>query len=86
LRKYRVDVQTNKSVGRSVVPGSEDYKSKATATAEIEPLCSFKPPDKGAGGDALPELTCKDKVWHLKPDDTTGLPKPEDLFDVHLAN
>ncbi|WP_416237063.1 pilus assembly protein TadG-related protein [Streptomyces sp. RB17] len=85
LLKYRVDVRTNKSVGRSVVPGSENYKSRASATAEIQPLCTF-PPDEGAGGDALPELTCNGKVWHLKPDDTTGLPKPEDLFDVHLAD
>ncbi|MFI9807189.1 pilus assembly protein TadG-related protein [Streptomyces sp. NPDC052301] len=84
LLKYQADVTTTKSVGRSVVPGSENYRSKASATAEIEPLCKF--PDEGADGDKLPPLTCKDKVWHLKPDDTTGLPKPEDLFDVHLAD
>ncbi|MEU2711167.1 pilus assembly protein TadG-related protein [Streptomyces sp. NPDC007205] len=84
---YRVDVQTKKNVGRSVVPGSENYKSTASAIAEVQRLCWFKLPDKGAKGDELPELTCKhDKVWHLKPDDTTGLPKPEDLFDVHLVN
>ncbi|MER6060340.1 pilus assembly protein TadG-related protein [Streptomyces sp. NPDC001792] len=86
LRKYRVDVQTSKSVGRSVVPGSEKYRSTASATAEIEPLCSFTAPAERANGNALPELTCGGKVWHLKPDDTTGLPKPEDLFDVHLAD
>lgn len=86
LLKYRVDVQTNKSVGRSVVPGSENFRSKASATAEIKSLCTFKPPGEGADGDALPQLTCNHKVWHLKPDDTTGLPKPEDLFDVHLAD
>ncbi|MEV6052310.1 pilus assembly protein TadG-related protein [Streptomyces sp. NPDC052107] len=86
LLKYRVDVQTNKSVGRSVVPGSEKYRSTASATAEIKSLCTFKPPAGGADGDALPPLTCNGKVWHLKPDDTTGLPKPEDLFDVHLAD
>ncbi|WP_443065675.1 pilus assembly protein TadG-related protein [Streptomyces sp. NBC_00557] len=84
LLKWRVDVRTNKSVGRSVVPGSENYRSKASATAEIEPLCN--PPDAGGGGDAPLQLTCRDKVWHLEPDDTTGLPKPEDLFDVHLAD
>ncbi|MER6024680.1 pilus assembly protein TadG-related protein [Streptomyces sp. NPDC001851] len=87
LLKYRVDVQTNKSVGRSVVPGSENHKSTASAVAEVQHLCTFTPPDEGAKGDELPALTCKGgKVWHLKPDDTTGLPKPEDLFDVHLAN
>ncbi|MEV6837593.1 pilus assembly protein TadG-related protein [Streptomyces sp. NPDC051133] len=86
LMKYQADVTTTKSVGRSVVPGSENYKSKASATAEIEPLCTFELPEKSADGGTLPELTCKDKVWHLKPDDTTGLPKSEDLFDVHLAD
>ncbi|MCC5480673.1 pilus assembly protein TadG-related protein [Streptomyces sp. NPDC059680] len=86
LLKYRVDVQTDKSVGRSVVPGSENYQSTASATAEITSLCTFEPPAGGTGGDALPPLTCNGKVWHLKPDDTTGLPKPEDLFDVHLAD
>lgn len=87
LLKYRVDVQANESVGRSVVPGSENYKSTAFAIAEVQPLCKFTLPDEGAKGDELPDLTCKDdKVWHLKPDDSTGLPKPEDLFDVHLAD
>nr|WP_285559925.1 pilus assembly protein TadG-related protein [Streptomyces hygroscopicus] len=82
--KYQVDVRTNKSVGHSVVPGTEDVKSNAHAVAVIEPLCTFKLPGGGADGDTLPQLTCKDKVWDLKPDDPSGLPKPEDLFDVHL--
>ncbi|MYW20986.1 hypothetical protein GT039_36835 [Streptomyces sp. SID2955] len=93
LLKFRVDVQTNKSVGRSVVPGSENYMSKASAVAEIEALCDIEPSaadteDAADTDDAdLPELTCKDgKVWHPKPDDAAGLPKPEDLFDVHLTD
>lgn len=86
LLKYEVDVRTNKSVGRSVVPGSEDYRSKASAVAEVEPLCDFELPARESEGDELPELTCKEKVWRLQPDETTGLPKPEDLFDVHLTD
>ncbi|OIK05180.1 hypothetical protein BIV23_15025 [Streptomyces monashensis] len=85
LLKYRADVETNKSVGHSVVPGTENVRSSAHAVAEMEPLCTFKLPGAGAKGAALPELTCKDKVWQPKPDDPAGLPKPEDLFDVHLA-
>lgn len=81
---YVVDARTTKPVGDSVVPGTENVHSTAHATAVIEPLC--KPPDAGAKGADLPQLTCRDKIWHLKPDDTTGLPKPEDLFDVHLAD
>ncbi|MGW2317913.1 pilus assembly protein TadG-related protein [Streptomyces sp. NPDC001680] len=83
--KITVSVKTDKRVGNSVVPGVQDKQSVAQATAVIEPLC-IKPPDAGAKGADLPPLTCKGKVWHLKPDDTTGLPKPEDLFDVHLAD
>ncbi|MGW7821368.1 pilus assembly protein TadG-related protein [Streptomyces puniciscabiei] len=81
---YTVEVKTNKPVGDSVVPGTENVYSTAHATAVIEPLC--KPPNAGAKGDDLPQLICRDKVWDLKPDDPSGLPKPNDLFDVHLAD
>jgi len=80
LLSYRVDLQTNKTVGDSIVPGTEDIRSTASATAVIEPLC------EDAGDDVLPRLSCKDdKNWDLDPDDPTSLPEPEDLFDVHLA-
>ncbi|MFJ8787996.1 pilus assembly protein TadG-related protein [Streptomyces sp. NPDC102462] len=82
---YRVDVQTDKPVGHSVVPGTEDVKSTASATAVIEPLCTFDPLDEDAEDSALPQLTCKDRNWDLNPDDLADLPGPEDLFDVHLA-
>ncbi|TQK96847.1 putative Flp pilus-assembly TadE/G-like protein [Streptomyces puniciscabiei] len=81
---YTVEVKTNKPVGDSVVPGTENVYSTAHATAVIEPLC--KPPDAGVKGNDLPQLICRDKVWDLKPDDPSGLPKPNDLFDVHLAD
>ncbi|MFI1365762.1 pilus assembly protein TadG-related protein [Streptomyces griseochromogenes] len=84
--RYAVDVRTNKPVGDSIVPGTEHMKSKASATAVIEPLCTFKLPDADAGKDSLPQLTCRDRNWDLDPDALTDLPKPQDLFDVHLAN
>ncbi|MFI6353109.1 pilus assembly protein TadG-related protein [Streptomyces sp. NPDC050743] len=84
--RYAVDVQANKPVGDSVVPGTEHMKSKASATAVIEPLCTFDLPDGNSGKGALPQLTCRDRNWDLNPDDLTDLPKPQDLFDVHLAN
>ncbi|MFD5792842.1 pilus assembly protein TadG-related protein [Streptomyces diastatochromogenes] len=84
--KYTVTVTTNKSVGHSVVPGTENIKSSKSATAVIEPLCTFELPGEGAGNDALPRLTCKDRDWDLNPDDLADLPRPEDLFDVHLAD
>ncbi|GCB46345.1 hypothetical protein SNL152K_3643 [Streptomyces sp. NL15-2K] len=86
LLEYTVEVQTNKTVGDSIVPGTEGKKSTASSTAVIEPLCTFKLPGEGAGGDVLPELTCKDADWELDPDDLADLPDPEDLFDVHLAD
>ncbi|MET9309523.1 pilus assembly protein TadG-related protein [Streptomyces cellulosae] len=95
LLSYTVEVQTNKTVGDSIVPGTETKKSRATATAVIELRCGFELPAPAPEeeGDAeekeeLPTLRCKGGVdWELDsetPDDL--LPKPEDLFDVHLAD
>ncbi|MBB6418910.1 pilus assembly protein TadG-related protein [Streptomyces sp. AK010] len=82
---FTVEVETNKSVGESIVPGTEKQKSNATATAVIEPLCTFDLPDDGSD-EKLPALTCdEDKKWDLDADDPALIPKPEDLFDVHLA-
>ncbi|GAA3975094.1 pilus assembly protein TadG-related protein [Streptomyces plumbiresistens] len=83
---YTVDVETNKSVGESIVPGTEDRHAKASASAVIEPLCTFELPGEDAGDDVLPQLACEDRNWELDPDDLTVLPEPQDLFDVHLAD
>ncbi|MFH8895374.1 pilus assembly protein TadG-related protein [Streptomyces coeruleorubidus] len=85
LLGFTVEVETNKSVGESVVPGTAERKSDASATAVIEPLC--EPPAEDAGPDVLPQLSCEDgKNWKLDPDDLDVLPEPEDLFEVHLAD
>ena len=84
--EYEVEVQMDKSVGESIVPGTEDVKSKASAIAVIEPRCTFQPPEGDAGDADLPQLNCEDKNWDLDPDDLTDLPLPEDLFEVHLAD
>ncbi len=86
LLSYEVTLKTNKPVGDSIVPGTDDLHSTASATAVIEPLCEFELPGEGAGDDVLPELTCKDGNWQLDPKDLTDLPEPKDLFDVHLAD
>ncbi|MEV6509212.1 pilus assembly protein TadG-related protein [Streptomyces sp. NPDC051642] len=84
---FTVAVKTDKPVGDSIVPGTENTYSKAHATAVIEPLCTFPPLGQDAGDDVLPKLTCKNnKEWDLDPTDLTDLPGPEDLFDVHLAD
>ncbi|MFE7647954.1 pilus assembly protein TadG-related protein [Streptomyces phaeoluteigriseus] len=86
LLGYSVTVQANKPIGASVVPGTADRRAHASATAVIEPLCTFQVPGEEADGDLLPKLTCEDGDWELDPEDLTDLPAPEDLFDVHLAD
>ncbi|MET9389831.1 pilus assembly protein TadG-related protein [Streptomyces sp. NPDC006624] len=84
---FTVEVETNKSVGESIVPGTENRKSNATARAVIEPRCDFELPTGDADPDILPALRCEDGTdWELTPDDLDVLPEPEDLFDVHLAD
>lgn len=84
---YTVDVQTNKTMGKSVVPITERKRSKAHAEAVITPLCEFKPLPVNSGTDVLPRLTCKNgRYWDLDPKHLTDLPKAQDLFDVHLAD
>ncbi|MET9367023.1 pilus assembly protein TadG-related protein [Streptomyces griseoflavus] len=80
---FTVEVVTNGTVGESIVPGTENERSRERATAVIEPRCVVKLPV----GDALPLLTCAGTEWELAPKTPEELlPKPEDLFDVHLAD
>ncbi|MDQ1067920.1 hypothetical protein QFZ32_003360 [Streptomyces canus] len=83
---YKVEVETNKTIGDSIVPGVEGKQSTETATAVIERVCDFKLPGEDAAADLLPKLICENGVeWTLDPEHPTDLPGPEDLFDVHLA-
>ncbi|MEU1054899.1 pilus assembly protein TadG-related protein [Streptomyces sp. NPDC005876] len=90
--RFTVEVETNRSVGESIVPGTENKRSRASATAVIEPRCTFEPPadetdeTDEAEDKVLPELTCDDRDWQLDPEDLEILPEPDDLFDVHLAD
>ncbi|GAA3157393.1 pilus assembly protein TadG-related protein [Streptomyces virens] len=87
LLGYTVVVETNDTVGESIVPGTEDKKSREAATAVIEPRCSFELPAEEAKDEDLPLLTCDGREWKLAPKGPHHLlPKPEDLFDVHLAD
>ncbi|MFC9058613.1 pilus assembly protein TadG-related protein [Streptomyces sp. NPDC057074] len=87
LLGYTVVAETNDTVGDTIVPGTESQTATETATAVIDARCSFKPLPEDSAGDALPGLSCKGgEEWELDPDDLSDLPKPEDLFDVHLAD
>jgi hypothetical protein len=84
---YTVVAETNGTVGNTIVPGTEDQKATESANAVIEARCSFEELAEEADGEVLPTLSCDGgEEWDLKPDDLVDLPKPEDLFDVHLTN
>ncbi|MEU8732302.1 pilus assembly protein TadG-related protein [Streptomyces tendae] len=84
---YTVVAETNDSVGDTIVPGTENRKATQAATAVIEARCWFEPLAQDVDDDALPSLSCKGgEDWELNPDDLADLPKPDDLFDVHLAD
>lgn len=84
---YAVDVETDETMGKSVVPITENKRSKGHAMAVIEPLCDFVPLAADSPPDTLPRLTCENnRYWDLDPKDLTDLPEPRDLFDVHLAD
>ncbi|WP_053914505.1 pilus assembly protein TadG-related protein [Streptomyces sp. SCSIO 75703] len=81
---FTVEVEAEKPVGDSIVPGTENTRSRASATAVVEPLCTFRA--TGEDDDTLPQLRCEDVDWDLDPEETGDLPKPSDLFEVHLAD
>ncbi|MEU3658271.1 pilus assembly protein TadG-related protein [Streptomyces sp. NPDC032940] len=83
---YSVVAQTDGTVGDTIVPGTEDQKATESASAVIEPRCTFAMPGDEADEEVLPVLSCKGEEWELEADDLLDLPKPEDLFDVHLAD
>ncbi|WP_282703979.1 pilus assembly protein TadG-related protein [Streptomyces sp. CC219B] len=84
--EYTVEVQTDEPVGDSIVPGTEGKYARASAKAVIESRCDFELPDGGAEDDELPQLACEDRNWDLDPENRDDLPRPEDLFEVHLAD
>ncbi|MYR41989.1 pilus assembly protein TadG-related protein [Streptomyces sp. SID5910] len=81
---YRVVAETEETVGDTIVPGTEEQRATESATAVIEPRCLFDLSAEDNGEDALPKLTCQGEDWDLN--EPLELPKPEDLFDVHLAD
>lgn len=83
---YRVEIETNYTVGDSIIPGTESQHAKAGATAIIKPRCGIAPssdPEKEVefecdGGDS----------FELDPEefDLEDLPDASVLFSVHLAD
>lgn len=82
---YRVEVRTRYTVGDTIIPGTENDKARAHATAVIEPRCDL-PSD--ADGTKPVQLRCGDRQIDIDPDDfdLTDLPDASLLFSVHLAD
>ncbi|MEV5939254.1 pilus assembly protein TadG-related protein [Streptomyces sp. NPDC051994] len=81
--EFTVTVQTQYTVGRSVIPGTEQDHAKASATAVIELRCGLPP---GSGGDNAPApppvtITCDGQDVPVDP-----LPKLEKIFTVKLVD
>ncbi|MDX3456948.1 pilus assembly protein TadG-related protein [Streptomyces sp. ME02-8801-2C] len=81
---FRVNIQTNYTVGNSIIPGTESMRGKAHATAVVQPRCENVPPV-----DPLDpfELDCDGETvtidpGHFNPDD---FPDASVLFSVHLV-
>jgi hypothetical protein len=53
---FTVTVRSQKPIGKSLLPGTENKHMKAESTAVVEPRCQFvpAPPKKGKGGSPSP--------------------------------
>ncbi|MFJ9039314.1 pilus assembly protein TadG-related protein [Streptomyces sp. NPDC102406] len=82
---YLVKIETQYTVGDTVIPGTESYHATARATAVLEPRCDVP-------ADADPkkpvELDCDGLDVTIDPEDfdPLDLPDASDLFSVHLAD
>jgi hypothetical protein len=81
---FRVAVETNYTVGDSVIPGTESMRARAAATAVIKPRCEFDPNTDPA---KPVELVCDHVTVDIDPEDfdPDNLPDASVMFSVHLA-
>ncbi|WP_372341225.1 pilus assembly protein TadG-related protein [Streptomyces sp. CC224E] len=82
---YWVEVETLHTVGDTIVPGTENRRAKAHATAVIQPRCDI-PLD--ADPEKSLQLICDGGTLDFDPDDfdLDDLPDASDLFAVRLAD
>jgi hypothetical protein len=96
---FTVEARSEKSMGDSIIDGTEDQHATAKATAVIEPRCTFTPdeaetppavddPDTGEDKDkkrSPGKLVCDTQEWEIDPENLDLLPDMADLFTVRLA-
>ncbi|MFG2521704.1 pilus assembly protein TadG-related protein [Streptomyces sp. NPDC048527] len=83
---YRAKVESNSTVGESVIPGTETRHAKAEATAVVEPRCQVAP---SADPKKVVEFDCDGgDSFDFDPEDfeVGDLPDASVLFSVHLAD
>ncbi|MFF3490840.1 pilus assembly protein TadG-related protein [Streptomyces sp. NPDC002795] len=82
---YEVGVETLHAVGDTIIPGTENQRAKAHATAVVQPRCDV-PLD--ADPKKPLQLTCGGDLLDFDPEDfdLDDLPDASDLFAVHLAD
>jgi hypothetical protein len=81
---YQASIQTNYTVGRSIIPGTEAKHATAHAVAVVQPRCDFDP---AADPKKPVELKCDGETLNIDPGDFEpgDLPDASVLFSVHLA-
>ncbi|MDQ8702436.1 pilus assembly protein TadG-related protein [Streptomyces sp. LHD-70] len=83
---FEARVETNYTVGDSLIPGTENIRAKAGATAVIEPRCTI---DVDVEPSKEVKFRCDGSGdWEIDPKDPgdVELPEAKDLFAVHLAD
>ncbi|MFD3580326.1 pilus assembly protein TadG-related protein [Streptomyces sp. NPDC058644] len=79
-------IETNYTVGDSIIPGTESKHAQAEATAIIKPRCDVAP---SADPEKAVEFNCDGEgSFEIDPDDfdLDDLPDASVLFSVHLAD
>ncbi|MDT0310361.1 pilus assembly protein TadG-related protein [Streptomyces sp. DSM 44917] len=77
-----VRVETRGTVGESPIPGTEDWRARAEATALIRGRCESTSEEAGRV-----ELSCEEgEDLSFDPDDEGALPDARDLFHIYLAD
>ena len=81
---FQVDVETDYTVGDSIIPGTEDMTAKARAVAVIQPRCDF--PSNTNPTDPV-VLDCDGVLVDIDPGnfDLDDLPDASVMFSVYLA-
>lgn len=77
---YTVEVRTRFDTGDTFVPGTDNKKAEASATAVVKPRCEL------ADDADLIQMTCDGEEFTIDPDDDTDVDlKPSDFFSVVLV-